>query len=72
MGKGLCAHFPHRGASLWECPWFWADNLAFTVCPEISAHANDVVQSCVGSLVEQKGAKSAYGVDDESGFNGAV
>jgi hypothetical protein len=68
----LHSHLADCGASLGQCPWLRADDLSFTVRPEEANHADNVVQSCVGALVEQESRERAERVDDQAGLNGAV
>lgn len=60
------------GTALWESPRFGTHDLALAVGPEICHHANNVVQSRVGTLVEQESAEGAEGIDNQAGFDGAV
>jgi hypothetical protein len=46
--------------------------LAFAVCPEVGAHANNVIQSGIRALIYQERDESAQRVDDETCFNRPV
>lgn len=46
--------------------------LAFAVGPEVSHHADDVVKTGVGALVDEERDESADGVDNQASFDGSV
>lgn len=46
--------------------------LAFAVGPEVGHHADDVVKTGIGALVDQKRNEGADGIDDQAGFDGSV
>jgi hypothetical protein len=71
-GNSLSTWSTCRRAAFGECPWLGADDLAFTVGPEVGHHADDVVESRVGTLVDEEGTQCAQWVHDQACLDGAV
>lgn len=46
--------------------------LAFTICPEVRNHADEVVQASVGALIDEQRNESAERVHDQAGFDGSM
>lgn len=55
-----------------ESPRFRTYDLALAIGPEICHHADNVVQSRIGALVDQESTEGAEWVNDQAGFDGAV
>ena len=49
-----------------------ATYFSLTVGPKVGSHANNVVQSGVGALVDQECTQRAQGVDDQARLDGSM
>jgi hypothetical protein len=63
---------PCGRATLRQSPWLRANDFSLTVRPEVRNHADDVVETRVGALVEEQCAERAKRVDDQARLNRAV
>lgn len=61
-----------RTASLRKSPWFRADDLALAVGPEVDNHSRDVVDCCVGGLVEKSRGQCRERKDCQTRLKAAV
>lgn len=78
-GGAALGESPGFGADnlIWSQPGLRSDELcstylAFAVCPEVRNHADNIVQTGIGTLVYQEGNERAEGVDNEASFDGAM
>lgn len=59
-------------SSLRQSPWLCADDLAFTIGPEVGAESNELVNGSVRPLVEQSGGQGAEREEGQAGLETSV
>jgi len=55
-----------------EGPWFSYHDLSLTISPEVNAHANNIIDSRVGGLIEQSSNESSQRKKDQSSLDASM